>query len=117
MREDHSTEQPDVFHRRKHRRIASTWLHQNAVEDYTFVLDREALDMVNCLLIAGQNGSMMVNPQPFAGRCSLNNMLTIVFGMRTDSIEHPLVSKSLRIGREFMSVFSSWDNCLMALIS
>jgi hypothetical protein len=40
--------------------------------------------------------------QPHAGRASLNNMLSIVFGFRTDSIYHPLVGQALRLSREFM---------------
>lgn len=58
--------------------------------------------MVKCLFQASQGGTQLVNPQPFAGRCSLNNMLTIVFGTRTDSVDHPMVAKSLRLSREFM---------------
>lgn len=42
--------------------------------------------------------------KPHAGRFSLNNMTTITFGFRTDSIDHPFVHKALRLNREFMSV-------------
>lgn len=58
--------------------------------------------MVRLLLVDGQRGSVLVNPQPYAGRCSLNNMLTIVFGTRTMSVSDPLVGKALRLSREFM---------------
>jgi hypothetical protein len=58
--------------------------------------------MVQYLLKESQGGTELVNPQPFAGRCSLNNMLTIVFGIRTDSVQDPLVQTSLRLSREFM---------------
>ncbi|ROV90952.1 hypothetical protein VPNG_10082 [Cytospora leucostoma] len=75
---------------RKHRRIAGNWLHTKAVDGYTYVLDREATDMVACLYKASNNGTSLVNPQPFAGRCSLNNMLTIAFGTRTNSIHDPM---------------------------
>ncbi|KAI1193754.1 cytochrome P450 [Nemania serpens] len=88
---------------RKHRRIAARWLHPKAVDDYTPILDREATDMVRLLLVDGQRGSVLVNPQPYAGRCSLNNMLTIVFGTRTMSVSDPLVGKALRLSREFMN--------------
>ncbi|KAI1128352.1 cytochrome P450 [Nemania abortiva] len=88
---------------RKHRRIASRWLHSKAVDDYTHILDREATDMIRCLLEESRNGSVLVNPQPHAGRCSLNNMLTIVFGTRTTSVTDPLVGKALRLSREFMN--------------
>ena len=88
--------------RKKHRRIATTWLQKNAVNSYTHVLDREATDMIKYLWETSKNGNAPVNPQPFAGRCSLNNMLTIVFGIRTDSIHDPMVAKSLKLSREFM---------------
>jgi cytochrome P450 len=87
---------------RKHRRIASGWLTQKAVDQYTSVLDREATDMVVALYEACDGGKSLVNPQPYAGRCSLNNMLTITFGARTDSVTHPMVSTALRLSRAFM---------------
>lgn len=87
---------------RKHRRIASGWLSQKAVDQYTPVLDREATDMMVALYEASGGGKNLVNPQPYAGRCSLNNMLTIVFGMRTSSVDHPMVSTALRLSRAFM---------------
>lgn len=87
---------------RKHRRIAAGWLSQKAVDNYTPVLDREATDMMNSLFNASNYGQNLVNPQPYAGRCSLNNMMTIVFGTRTDSVEHPMVKTALRLSREFM---------------
>ena len=31
-------------------------------------------------------------------------MTTIVFGMRTDSVNHPLVARALQLSREFMYV-------------
>ncbi|KAL0957848.1 hypothetical protein HGRIS_000033 [Hohenbuehelia grisea] len=89
---------------RKHRRIAAGWLVNKAVEGYTHVLDYEATVLVHDLYNHGQAGNVPVNPQPHAGRCSLNNMLTIVFGIRTDTIDHPLVGKALRLSREFMFV-------------
>ncbi|KAG8424614.1 hypothetical protein J3458_001387 [Metarhizium acridum] len=58
--------------------------------------------MANCLLEASHGGCSLVNPQPFAGRCSLNDMLTIVFGARTASVQDPLVSTALRLAREFI---------------
>ncbi|KAG6363664.1 hypothetical protein INS49_008765 [Diaporthe citri] len=87
---------------RKHRRIASGWLSQKAVDQYTSVLDREATDMMVALYEASGGGKNLVNPQPYAGRCSLNNMLTIVFGTRTGSVNHPMVSAALRLSREFI---------------
>ncbi|KAF9524744.1 cytochrome P450 [Crepidotus variabilis] len=88
---------------RKHRRLASTWLNKPAVDGYTAVLDYEALVLIQDLYHHGQAGKLPINPQPHAGRCSLNNMLTITFGTRTDSIEDPLVARALHLSREFMN--------------
>lgn len=76
------------------------------MEGYTDVLDYEATVLVRDLYLYGKAGSTAINPQPHAGRCSLNNMLTIVFGIRTDTIDHPLVGRALRLSREFMFVFT-----------
>ncbi|KXN83518.1 3-hydroxyphenylacetate 6-hydroxylase [Leucoagaricus sp. SymC.cos] len=88
---------------RKHRRIATIWLNKQAVEGYTNVLDYEATVLVQDLYKYGKAGCAPVNPQPHAGRCSLNNMLTVVFGIRADSIDHPLVASALKMSREFMN--------------
>ncbi|KAF9000908.1 cytochrome P450 [Cyathus striatus] len=94
---------------RKHRRIANTWLHKPAVEDYTDALDYEAVEMVKDLYKCSLNGTP-INPQPYAGQCSLNNMLTVVFGTRTDSINHPLVARALLLSREFMNCTGPMSN-------
>ncbi|KAF2006507.1 cytochrome P450 [Amniculicola lignicola CBS 123094] len=88
---------------RKHRRIAFLWLNPKAVDKYTSVLDFEATDMIRALYVDCNNGTTHVNPQTYAGRCSLNNMLTITFGFRTDSVHHPMVKEALRLSREFMN--------------
>ncbi|KIK59344.1 hypothetical protein GYMLUDRAFT_169823 [Collybiopsis luxurians FD-317 M1] len=88
---------------KKHRRLATGSLNARAVDGYTHVLDYEATVLIKDLLRYGKNGMAPVNPQPHAGRCSLNNMLTVAFGSRTDSIDHPLVAKALRLSREFMN--------------
>ena len=66
--------------------------------------------MIQCLFKESQGGKALVNPQPLAGRCSLNNMLSIVFGTRTDSVQHPLVARSLRLSREFMNLTGPMSN-------
>jgi len=88
---------------RKHRRISTGSLNSRAVDGYTDVLDYEATVLLRELYAKGKAGAAPINPQPHAGRCSLNNMLTIVFGTRTDSIDHPLVGRALKISREFMN--------------
>ncbi|KAF9730277.1 cytochrome P450 [Paraphaeosphaeria minitans] len=95
---------------RKHRRIASLWLNRKAVESYTHVLDFEATGMIHHLHRDCTNGMADVNPQVYAGRCSLNNILTITFGFRTDSIHHPMVARALRLSREFMNITGHMSN-------
>ncbi|KAG6867888.1 hypothetical protein C0993_009819 [Termitomyces sp. T159_Od127] len=95
---------------RKHRRIAAGWLNARAVDEYTPVLDYEASVLVRELYRYGKAGTTPINPQPHAGRCSLNNMLTIVFGIRTHAIEDPLVSTALKLSREFMNTTGPVSN-------
>src|SRR4051794_24170859 len=49
--------------RRKHRRIATMWLSQKAVDLYTPVLDFEATDMIRALHADSKNGAVHINPQ------------------------------------------------------
>ncbi|KAJ4292525.1 hypothetical protein N0V90_009188 [Kalmusia sp. IMI 367209] len=95
---------------RKHRRIATMWLNQQAVESYIRVLDFEATDMLHALYTDSEQGTVHINPQTYAGRCSLNNMLTITFGFRTDSIRHPMVGTALRLSRAFMNCTGPMSN-------
>lgn len=91
------------FWRRKYRRIATTWLNQQAVDSYTRVTDFEATDMLHKLYIDSKSVTAHINPQTYAGRCSLNKMLTITFGFRTDSLHHHMVAEALRLSRAFMN--------------
>ena len=58
--------------------------------------------MTKQLYIRGNAGAIPINPQPHAGRTSLNNILTIAFGTRTETIEDPLVAHWLKHSRAFM---------------
>ena len=96
---------PALIHksiRRKHRRLANIWLHKPAVVRYTSILDHEATVMVQSLHHYGQGGALPINPQPHAFRCTLNDMLRVTFGIRTDTINDPLVARALWLSREFM---------------
>ncbi|KAF1937289.1 cytochrome P450 [Clathrospora elynae] len=94
---------------RKHRRIAAIWLKQQSVERYTDTLDYEATDMIYQLCMDSKNGRH-INPQPYAGRCALNNMAKITFGFRTDNIYHPFVKQALALSREFMNTTGPMSN-------
>ncbi|ORX93665.1 cytochrome P450 [Clohesyomyces aquaticus] len=95
---------------KKHRRIANMWLSHEAVDSYTSILDYEATDMIRALYKDCDNGRAHINPQTYAGRCSLNNMLTITFGFRANSIRDPIVKRSLRLSREFMNLTGPVSN-------
>ncbi|KAJ2998004.1 hypothetical protein NUW58_g457 [Xylaria curta] len=99
-RKDQPTDQP-MFRRRRHRRIAKQWLSQKALDELTHALNREALEMVNCLLVAGPSGSKLVNAKQFIGRYSINNTLKIVFGIGTDSIHDPLPRRYINVSLSF----------------
>jgi cytochrome P450 len=66
--------------------------------------------MVKALYTDSKKGAVPINPQTYAGRCSLNNMTTITFGMRTDSVHHPLVKQALDLSREFMNTTGPMSN-------
>ena len=51
------------INRRKHRRIAYTWLNDKAVESYTDVLDREATAMIKAMIEESAGGSLPICPQ------------------------------------------------------
>ena len=94
--------------RRKHRRLAAAFLSGKAVAGYVPGLEREVVEMVRQLYVRGQAGLVPINPQPHAGRTSLNNILTIAFGTRTETLEDPLVAHWLKLSREFMYASGSW---------
>ncbi|KAF9728573.1 hypothetical protein PMIN06_009450 [Paraphaeosphaeria minitans] len=89
---------------RKHRRIASLWLNRKAVESYTHALQFEATDMITDLYTDGADGLADIDPQAYVDRCSLNNMLAVTFGFRTDSIHHPMLGRVLRLSRKFTNI-------------
>jgi cytochrome P450 len=66
--------------------------------------------MLQALFADSNNGVAHINPQTYAGRCSLNNMLTITFGLRADSIHHPIVAEALRLSRAFMNCTGPMSN-------
>ena len=106
-----------TLHRRKHRRLSALFLSKQAVSSYIPGLQLEVREMLKNLYVHGQAGVVPVNPQPHAGRTSLNNILTIAFGTRTDTIEHPLVAHWLKHSREFMYVTHSILHMCIHLIS
>jgi Cytochrome P450 len=79
-------------------------LNGHFLDDRTEIFDYETKILVRELFRYARGGTEPLNPQPHVGRCSLNIMLTIAFGIRTDTLEHPIVRHALRLSREFMSV-------------
>ena len=90
--------------RRKQRRIAVGHLDARVLGDFSHVFDHEATVLIQELYRYGKGGVVPLNPQPHAGRSTLNTMLTIIYGTRTDTFEDPLVEHALKLSREFMSV-------------
>ncbi|KAF9487753.1 cytochrome P450 [Pleurotus eryngii] len=86
---------------RKFRHIVSAFLGARAVDGYNDTFDSETTELLQELYRCGQAGAAPVNPRPHAGRFSFNVMLSIVYGDRTDSINHPLVAHALKLAREF----------------
>ncbi|KAJ7215712.1 cytochrome P450 [Mycena rebaudengoi] len=86
--------------RRKHRRIATVWLNQRAVDSYTPILDREATVLVKAMYQESNAGAVPINPQPHAG----------LFGIRTGSICHPFVVQALKLSCEFMNTTGPVSN-------
>ncbi|KAJ7154265.1 cytochrome P450 [Mycena filopes] len=88
---------------RKHRRIAYSYLQQRSVTSFIPGLDHEAAALVKTLFNDSKGGLLPINPQRYSGRCLLNNMLTITFGIRTEAVNDPTVTEVLRVSREFMN--------------
>ncbi|KAG7092973.1 hypothetical protein E1B28_009274 [Marasmius oreades] len=87
---------------RKHRRLANTVLNTRSVDQGVHRIEVEANRMIKELMVLGQGGLCAVNPQPYAGRYSLNNMLEITFGTHTETINDPFVEKAFWLSKEFM---------------
>ncbi|KAF9261476.1 cytochrome P450 [Marasmius fiardii PR-910] len=87
---------------RKHRRLANTVLNTRSVDEGIHLIEVEVNRMIKELIVIGQGGLYAVNPQSYAGRYSLNNMLNITFGEFTETINDPLVQKAFKLSHEFM---------------
>ncbi|EKM49741.1 uncharacterized protein PHACADRAFT_265393 [Phanerochaete carnosa HHB-10118-sp] len=94
----------------KNHRLISPYFSIEALKGYLPGLEIEAVDMLRDLYIRSEGGKIPVNPLPHVTRTSLNNMLTIIFGLRTDSIDHPLVGYWLKLAQEFTTVTGPISN-------
>jgi cytochrome P450 len=95
---------------RKHRRIAANFLSAKAMDRYNNVLDFESLVMVRSMYVETLQGELPLQPANYAGRYSLNNMLTMSFAMRTGSTHDPLVEKALQLALEYNELTGSMSN-------
>ncbi|KAF8638157.1 hypothetical protein AX17_002400 [Amanita inopinata Kibby_2008] len=95
---------------RKHRRLTNYFLTRSAIENHRDTIDREAMILVQDLYNYGKAGQLAISPQRFIGRCSLNNMLEMAFGVHTDSMEDPKVEQFLTMSREFMNCTGPMSN-------
>lgn len=85
-------------------RLVARYLTSDAVADYLPDLEFEAAELLKGLYIKGRGGTLPVDPRPHVVRVSLSNMLTVVFGLRTDSVDDPLVAHWLALARDFAEV-------------
>ncbi|KAH9975033.1 cytochrome P450 [Lactifluus volemus] len=97
---------------RQHRRIATQLLTPKAIQGYASVLDYEAHILVRSLYHKSKMGTLPVNPAHYTGRYALNNMLTISFATRTDSMSDPLTKGALDLATEFMNLSGPWSNII-----
>ncbi|KAI0364881.1 cytochrome P450 [Pilatotrama ljubarskyi] len=95
---------------RKHRRIATKMLAARAVATYSLALEVEAKAMIRDLLQDSKAGALPINPSAYASHAALNNILVLIYGIRTDSLRDPIVAEVLRMSREFMNTTGSVSN-------
>ncbi|KAI0707484.1 cytochrome P450 [Cerioporus squamosus] len=88
---------------RRHRRIANKLLTARAVSTYGQAIEFEAREMVHTLFLDSKAGATPIDPSPYASRFALNNILMLIHGARTESMDDPFVKEVLRISREFMN--------------
>ena len=77
-------------------------LTAQAVATHGQAIELEAREMIRDLFVDGKAGLRAINPSPYASRAALNNVLTLIYGMRTELMADPVVWEVLRISREFM---------------
>ncbi|KAF9068379.1 cytochrome P450 [Rhodocollybia butyracea] len=95
---------------RHHRKLAMQLLTPKAIEGYAQNLGYESHIMVRTLMEDGHYGKTPLNPSNYPGRYALNNMLFISFGIRTDTIADPLITRALDLAMEFMALTGSLAN-------
>ena len=77
-------------------------LTAQAVATHGQAIELEAREMIRDLFVDGKAGLRAINPSPYASRAALNNVLTLIYGIRTESMADLVVWEVLRISREFM---------------
>ncbi|KAK7693606.1 hypothetical protein QCA50_003175 [Cerrena zonata] len=86
---------------RAHRRIAMQFMTPRAVQSYADMVDYESHILMRSFYSEGCHGTVPVNPQYVSVRYTLNVMLAISLGTRTDSFKDPLIQRTLDIALEF----------------
>ncbi|PPQ84569.1 hypothetical protein CVT25_015769 [Psilocybe cyanescens] len=95
---------------RQHRRLASLALSPKSMEGHAAIMDYEAHMLMKSLYEQSHRGKVSLNTTQATGRYALNNMLILSFGIRTTSLNDPLISKALRLTMEFMELTGPWAN-------
>ncbi|KAH9477254.1 Cytochrome P450 monooxygenase verL [Psilocybe cubensis] len=97
---------------RQHRRLASQALSPKSMEDHADIMDYEAHMLIKALYEQSERGTTPLSPAQASVRYALNNMLMLSFGMRTTSIEDPLIAKAMKLNMEFMELSGPWANAI-----
>ncbi|PIL32446.1 cytochrome P450 [Ganoderma sinense ZZ0214-1] len=84
-----------------------TWCKHRHIVAKILTAQFEAKEMIRSLLIDGKAGAAAINPQPYASCFALNNILTVIYGIRAEStVSDPVVKEALRISREFIDSYT-----------
>ncbi|KAF8996231.1 cytochrome P450 [Cyathus striatus] len=97
---------------RQHRRLITKILSQKPMQDYSRAMDYESRAFIKSLFDDGLKGECAVDPTPYTGLFTLNNMLIMSFGERVDIMSDPLVSKVLDIAVEYMHLSGAFSNII-----
>ncbi|KAJ7876629.1 cytochrome P450 [Mycena leptocephala] len=95
---------------RHHRKIATRFLSETAVQGYIDSIEFEVLTLLRSLHAESQSSASPINPALPAVRFTLNNMLKVSFGTRTSSLCDPLLHRIQWWVMEFDDISGSCTN-------
>ncbi|KAJ7912131.1 cytochrome P450 [Mycena leptocephala] len=96
---------------RHHRKIATRFLSETAVQGYIDSIEFEVLTLLRSLHAESQSSASPINPALPAVRFTLNNMLKVSFGTRTSSLCDPLLHRIQWGVMEFVDISDAFSEC------